>query len=214
MKKSMFTLLMAAALLCAYACNRAEPAGRQAADNLQAAWQSADTAALTRFIAAYPSLADSLPALTTRDALNDAFVDAATQLNDTLGLAAAIIAHGNQAADEHAESLVDQLRHARLTAEQATARISLASLVAARVGNPQWAGQFCQAIDSLAKSLPVEEQMPLYAGACTPENLGQAMRADRNAPNADTTLINKQIQLLKNIYTPEQMSRFNNAYNR
>lgn len=212
--KTFTTILIAAFALVLTSCDHAERLGQQAAGRLQEAWHSDDTTALTQFVAYYASLDDSLSLLDTRRSVNKAFIQAGWKQSDTLGIASEIIANGEESAATRAEQLVDNLLGGDLNAQQACDRIGLAQTVASRLNQPQWTAKYCQAIDDAARNLPLDKQMALYAKACPPAELARQLTAERNAPNADTAMISKQIEALRRIYSAEQMTEFNNAYNR
>ena len=70
-----------------------------------------------------------------------------------------------------------------------------------------------EAIDHAASRLSEQKQMLLYSRAASPDALGKQMRAERNMPNADTTLIDRRAAILSGIYDEAQLKEFQSAYN-
>ena len=60
--------------------------------------------------------------------------------------------------------------------------------------------------------MSIDRQMAIYSAAATPTTLGLELKADREAPDADRDLIDRQVKALEKIYTPEQMQEFSNAF--
>ena len=67
-------------------------------------------------------------------------------------------------------------------------------------------------IEAMVKDLSVAKQMRVYAASSTPEDLAAALLDDAKQPGADQQLIKQQVDALSEIYTPEELKRFEAIY--
>jgi hypothetical protein len=91
-------------------------------------------------------------------------------------------------------------------------RITLVHAVASRLGRGRLIDDFDQAIQQSADSLPVDQQMQLYAHSCTPAILGRALRDDRMKNGADLNKVNAQVEALRKIYSDGDFKTFKQYY--
>lgn len=134
--------------------------------------------------------------------------------NDTATLAAQVLAlPPRRLAQTVAQPIVRSLAAGTLDRQQARERIALIVQVGALLKTP---GQIRAVSDGLQQAvdhLDLPSQMRVYAASSTPAQLGEALRNDRNAPDADLGLIDKQVEALRSIYNDKQMTEFLKSYN-
>ena len=77
---------------------------------------------------------------------------------------------------------------------------------------PDYAAAAKQAVDRQVQDLSVDRQMAIYTLVATPTTLGMELKAEREAPDADHRLIDKQVKELERIYDAQQLQEFHSAY--
>ena len=107
-----------------------------------------------------------------------------------------------------AERITSALLNGELTIEGAMNEVRATRAALTMLGQPQTIGQFHAALDLSARNLPLHKQMQLFSSVASPQALARALRADFNAPEADTALVRRQIGELRKIYSAEQFDTF------
>ena len=92
-------------------------------------------------------------------------------------------------------------------------RIALIVQVGALLKTPDQIRAVSDGLQQAVDHLDLRAQMKVYAASSTPARLGEALRNDRNAPDADLGLIDKQVEALRSIYNDGQMAEFLKTYN-
>ena len=71
---------------------------------------------------------------------------------------------------------------------------------------------FDSTLQAIVDNSTLSEQMSVYVQSSRPAALGSALAADANLPDADMDEINKRIDILRNLYTPDEFKTFEAAY--
>lgn len=205
-------VLLAAALLTA--CGQHKKSlqlGAVTADRFVAAWHCDARSA---------SEADSvfeagIAAATDPDAFIAAFVqNVEARGNDTATLAAKVLAlPPRRLAQVVAEPIVRGMAAGTVNRQQARERIALIVQVGALLKTPDQIRAVSDGLQQAVDHLELPSQMRVYAASSTPAQLGEALRNDRNAPDADPDLIEKQVEALRSIYNAQEMAEFLESYN-
>lgn len=209
MKRSLF-LLIALALLLASCSEGPTQAGLQLAQEFDAAW--CDTTALKQVEQHYKTVEDSLWMPNSGMYLKQAFLEA-TAKNDSTRTVAQLMVYG---IDDYAELQAFRIFGERVdehfNADEARRVLALIDWSSALLGKPDFAAAAKEEIDRQVRDLSTDQQMRIYAAVATPTMLGLELKADRESPDADMKLIERQVKELEQIYTPEQMQEFNQAF--
>ena len=183
----------------------------EAAADFVAAW----SAGIAQADSAYKASLDSLNLIKgSAEDFNEAFLAAIEENgNDTIACAAMLLSLGGEdLAKRTAQPVVDGLLDGSLDREAANGKVQLVHFLAQELNLPDVAADWDARIEGLVKDLSVKNQMKVYAASSTPEDLAAALLEDANQPGADQKLIEEQVAALGEIYTPEEMQRFEAIY--
>ena len=205
-------LLCVVALLSA--CGPREKSMQQAAetaDRFVAAWHCEARSASE----AYSVLEAGLATATDPHDFIAAFLqNVESRGNDTATLAAQVLVlPPRRLAQVVAQPIVRGLSAGTLDRQQARGRIALIVQVGALLKTPHQIRAVSDGLQQAVDHLDLRAQMKVYAASSTPARLGEALRNDRNAPDADLGLIDKQVEALRSIYNDGQMAEFLKTYN-
>jgi hypothetical protein len=214
LKKKIITLAVAALTLVATASckNEIRDRGTAIAQHLAQSWN--DSTATAKCVTEYDNCRDSIKSATDKDDLSDAFITSAGESNnDTLIIAAQAIAMTPGSFGKATSGpIIDALINGSFSPRDALQRITLVHSVASRLGRGRLIDDFDQAIQQSADSLPVDQQMQLYAHSCSPAILGRALRDDRMKNGADLNKVNAQVEALRKIYSDGDFKTFKQNY--
>lgn len=198
-------------MIVSCADKQAQEAGQKAATSFKTAWEQG----IAQADSSYKAWLDSIEGDGALKDFNEAFlaeVEAAG--NDTLTCAAMLLAlQEEDLADRTAQPIVDGLLSGEMDRETAQGRIQLIHYLTQELNKPDVATGWDARIEAMVKDLSVAKQMKVYAAASSPEDLAAALLNDAQQPGADLKLIEQQVAALSDIYTAEEMKRFNDAYN-
>ena len=204
-------LVIAALAIMLGGCKEAPTrAGEALAQEFFAAW--GDTAALKQVEAHYHAVEDSLWVPNTGMYLLRAFVEG-TARNDSMRAMAQLMAYDrDDYARLQAYRILGERPGINFNADTARIFLQLIDWSAQFLDKPDYAEAAKAEVDRQVRDQSVERQMAIYTAVATPTTLGLELKADREAPDADLKLIDRQVKELERIYTPEQMQEFRNAY--
>ena len=209
MKKSLLALF-ALALLLGSCSEGPTQAGLQLAQEFEAAW--GDTVALKQVEQHYKAVEDSLWMPNSGMYLKKAFLEA-TAKNDSMRAVAQLMVYG---VDDYAELQAFRTFGERVNehfnVDSAKHLLTLIDWSGEFMRKPDYAAAAKKEIDRQVRELSVDKQMRVYAAVASPTTLALELKADREAPDADLKLIDRQVKELEKIYTPEQMQEFNEAF--
>lgn len=155
----------------------------------------------------------ALDSLTFKGSFVDAFIGEAGKADSTIALAAKVLVKdGDDVTAELCDEIINGLAQGKLTYTQANARVMQLFEVCGKLKKEDLSKAFGEQLDKQAAGLSLEKQMKVYSSATTPEKLGEALKADSQAPNADKAFINRQIETLKTIYSAEDYKKFIDSY--
>ena len=130
-----------------------------------------------------------------------------------MGLEAQLMVYDKeQYAELQAFRILGEMKGDTLDANKARLLLQLIDWSADWMAKPDFAEAAKQQIDREVNDMSIDKQMRIYTSVVPPATLGLELKADREAPNADMQLIEKQIKELERIYTPEQLDEFRKAY--
>ena len=210
MKKLLIIALMGV-ILAACADKQAQEAGQKAAADFAAAWSTG----IEQADSVYRAALDSINAAKgSAEDFNEAFLaEVEKDSNDTLQCAAMLLAlDGEQLAKRTAQPIVDGLLDGSLDRDAANDKVQLLHFLAEKLNLPDVATDWDTRIEAMVKDLGMKEQMRVYAASSTPEDLAAALLEDAQKPGADLKLIEQQVAALGEIYTPEELKRFEAIY--
>ncbi|MBQ1611662.1 MAG: hypothetical protein II087_07175, partial [Muribaculaceae bacterium] len=163
---------------------------------------------------AYKAALDSIIGDGALADFNEAFLAAVEeQGNDTIACAAMLLSlEGEDLAKRTAQPIVDGLLDGSLDRETAQDRVQLFHVLAQELNRPDVSTDWDARIEAMVKDLSVAKQMRVYAASSTPEDLAAALLDDAKQPGADQQLIKQQVDALSEIYTPEELKRFEAIY--
>ena len=190
---------------------KAQEAGQKAAADFVAAW----SAGIAQADSAYKASLNSLNLIKgSAEDFNEAFLAAVEENgNDTIACAAMLLALGGEdLAKRTAQPVVDGLLDGSLDRETANDRVQLVHFLAQELNLPDVVADWDARIEAMVKSLSVAKQMRVYAASSTPEDLAAALLEDASQPGSDQKLLEEQVTALSEIYTPEEMQRFEAIY--
>lgn len=209
MKKSLFALI-AVTLLLGSCSEGPTKAGLQLAQEFEAAW--GDTAALKQVEQHYKAVEDSLWMPNSGMYLKKAFLEA-TAKNDSMRAVAQLMAYDvDNYAELQAYRILGEPVKEKINADEARQLLALIEWSVELLGKPHFAEAAKQEIDRVVRDLSIDKQMRVYAAVASPTTLALELKADREAPEADLKLIDRQVKELEKIYTPQQMQEFNEAF--
>lgn len=204
-------LIIAAMAIMLGGCKEAPTrAGEALAQEFYKAW--GDTAALKQVEAHFHAVEDSLWVPNTGMYLLKAFLESTARDDSTRAIAQLMAYDRDDYAELQAYRILGEPVGQHFSPDTARILLQLIDWSAAMMGKPDYADAAKQEIDREVQDLSFDKQMAIYAVAATPTTLGLELKADRESPEADMQLIDRQIKALEKIYTPEQMQEFRNAY--
>lgn len=209
MKQPLFLLIAIGLLVCS--CSEAPTqAGLQLAQEFDAAW--CDSTLLKQVEQHYKTVEDSLWMPNSGMYLKQAFLET-TSKNDSMRAVAQLMAYDiNDYAELQAYRIFGERVDEHFNTDEARRLLTLIDWSAVMLGKPDFAAAAKEEIDREVRDLSVDKQMRIYAVVATPTQLGLELKADRESPNADMRLIERQVKELEKIYTPAQMQEFNQAF--
>ncbi|MBR5728360.1 MAG: hypothetical protein IKX39_06920 [Muribaculaceae bacterium] len=209
MKKSLLALF-ALALLLGSCSEGPTQAGKQLAQEFFAAW--GDTVALKQVEQHYKAVEDSLWMPNSGMYLKKAFLET-TAKNDSMRAVAQLMVYDiDNYAELQAFRIFGQRVDEHFNVDSAKHFLTLIDWSGEFMRKPDFAAAAKEEVDRQVRELSVDKQMRIYAAVATPTMLGLELKADREAPNADLELIDRQVKELEKIYTPQQMQEFNKAF--
>ncbi|MBO4815257.1 MAG: hypothetical protein J5523_09940 [Muribaculaceae bacterium] len=209
--KKLLIIALLGLVMASCADKKSQEAGQKAAADFVAAW----SAGIAQADSAYKASLDSLNLIKgSAEDFNEAFLAAIEENgNDTIACAAMLLSLGGEdLAKRTAQPVVDGLLDGSLDREAANGKVQLVHFLAQELNLPDVAADWDARIEGLVKDLSVKNQMKVYAASSTPEDLAAALLEDANQPGADQKLIEEQVAALGEIYTPEEMQRFEAIY--
>jgi hypothetical protein len=151
--------------------------------------------------------------LTFKRPFVNAFIDEASKSDSTIALAAKVLLkNGDDVSSEMCTEIINGLADGTLNYTQANAKIMQFADVCTKLNKENLNKSFGKMLDEYAAALSIDKQMKVYSAATTPEKLGEAMKEDAKAPNADKALIKRQVEALKSIYNTEDYKKFIDSY--
>ena len=209
MKKTLFTVI-AIALLLSSCSEGPTQAGKQLAEEFFAAW--GDTTALKQVGQHYQIVEDSLWMPNSGMYLKRAFLET-TARNDSMRAVAQLMVYDvDNYAELQAYRILGEPVGNHFNTDSARIFLALINWSSELMGQPDYAAAAKAEIDREVRDLSVDKQMRIYAAVATPTLLGLELKADREAPDADLKLIDRQVKELEIIYTPEQLKEFQQAF--
>ena len=209
--KTKFLFILAAMAIMLGACKEAPTrAGEALAQEFFNAW--GDTTALKQVEAHYHAVEDSLWVPNTGMYLLKAFLEGAARDDSTRAVAQLMAYDRDDYAELQAYRILGEPVGQHFNPDTARILLQLIDWSADMMGKPDYAEAAKVQIDREVQRLSVDKQMAVYAAAATPTTLGMELKADRESPEADISLIDRQVKALEKIYTPEQMQEFLAAY--
>lgn len=209
--KHRLLLAVTALALALGACQQAPTqTGQALAQEFIAAW--GDTTALKQVAAHYHAASDSLWVPNTDMYLKRAFLEG-TALNDSMRAVAQLIAYDiDDYAHLQAYRILGDRPDKHFQPDTARLLLQLIDWSAQMMHKPDYAAAAKQAVDRQVQDLSVDRQMAIYTLVATPTTLGMELKAEREAPDADHQLIDKQVKELERIYDAQQLQEFHSAY--
>ena len=209
--KKLLIIALLGILFASCADKQLQERGQKAAADFVEAWGSGIAQADSIYQASLDSL--NLMKGSVED-FNKAFLAAVEENgNDTIACAAMLLALGGEdLAKRTAQPIVDGLLDGSLDRESANGKVQLVHFLAQELNLPDVAVDWDARIEGLVKDLSVKNQMKVYAASSTPEDLAAALLEDAQQAGADQHLVKQQVEALGEIYTAEEMQRFEAIY--
>lgn len=198
-------------LFASCADKQSQERGQKAAADFVAAW----SAGIAQADSIYKASLDSLNMMKgSVEDFNEAFLAAVEENgNDTIACAAMLLSLGGEdLAKRTAQPIVDGLLDGSLDRDAANGKVQLVHFLAQELNLPDVAADWDARIEAMVKDLGVAKQMRVYAASSTPEDLAAALLEDAAQAGADPKLIEQQVEALGEIYTAEEMQRFEAIY--
>ena len=192
-------------MLTITSCGEGKEKGTQAGQQLAAAWDNVDS--INKVAHDYIAMRDSMGG---SSAMDDAFVDACSGNDSLRVLAQAIALTPDAVGKDNGNFIVNGLQDSKLDAYKAAARLGMISDAYAMLGRTDDVESCFNAIDEVAKSLPEETQMQVYARSCSPEALAQALLDDRASGNAAE--VDRKAKIVETILKGEKLNTFKSIY--
>ena len=207
--KKLLIIALVGLVMASCADKQAQERGRKAAADFVGAW----SAGIAQADSAYKAVLDSIDGGALAD-FNEAFLAAVEEHgNDTIACAAMLLSlEGEGLAKRTAQPIVDGLLDGSLDRETAQGRVQLFHVLAQELNLSDVSADWDARIEAMVKDLGVAKQMRVYAASSTPEDLAAALLDDAKQPGADQQLIKQQVDALSEIYTPEELKRFEAIY--
>lgn len=206
-------MILIGLMLLLTACGQAEKRGEAAGRQFLTAW--GDTAAMRQVVQHFNALRDdSLRWPWEVKAANRAFADVLMEDGrDSLTQAAhVIVLSPRELAQLKCPPMMELLRQREFDTDSAADYLALIHWLCYTVGYDRHVEVFDSTLEAIAAGYSMHEQMCVYAQCSRPDALGAALADDANQPDADMDDINARIDKLRNIYTPEEFTIFENAY--
>lgn len=206
-------MILIGLMLLLTACGQAERRGEAAGRQFLTAW--GDTAAMRQVVQHFNALRDdSLRWPWEVKAANRAFADVLMEDGrDSLTQAAhVIVLSPRELAQLKCPPMMELLRQREFDTDSAADYLALIHWLCYTVGYDRHVEVFDSTLEAIAAGYSMHEQMCVYAQCSRPDALGAALADDANQPDADMDDINARIDKLRNIYTPEEFTIFENAY--
>ena len=206
-------LFLIGLMLLLTACDGASKRGDAAGRRFLAAW--GDTAAMHQTVRQFDALRnDSLRWPWEVKAANRSFAGVLlADGRDSLHQAAHVISLSpRELAQLKCPPMMDLLRLRQFDTDSAADYLALIHWLCNTVGYTRHVEVFDSTLEAIAASYSLVEQMNVYVQCSRPADLGRALAADANQPDADMDDINARIDELRNIYTPADFERFETAY--
>jgi hypothetical protein len=206
-------LLMISLLVLLTACSDAGKRGEAAGQRFLAAW--GDTAAMHQTVQQFNALRnDSLSWPWQVKAANRAFAGVLlADGRDSLTQAAHVITLSpRELAQLKCPPMIELLRKREFDTDSASDYLSLIHWLCYTVGYDRHVEVFDSTLQAIVDNSTLSEQMSVYVQSSRPAALGSALAADANQPDADMDEINKRIDILRNLYTPDEFKTFEAAY--
>lgn len=200
-------------MLLLTACGQAEKRGEAAGRQFLTVW--GDTAAMRQVVQHFNAMRDdSLRWPWEVKAANRAFADVLMEDGrDSLTQAAhVIVLSPRELAQLKCPPMMELLRQREFDTDSAADYLALIHWLCYTVGYDRHVEVFDSTLEAIAAGYSMHEQMCVYAQCSRPDALGAALADDANQPDADMDDINARIDKLRNIYTPEEFTIFENAY--
>lgn len=202
--------LMAILTACGDATKRGEAAGRE----FLASW--GDTAAMHQSVQRFNALrGDSLKWPWEVKAANRAF--AGVLLDDgrdsLMQAAHVIVLSPTELAQLKVPPMMDLLRLRQFDTDSAADYLALIHWLCYTIGYDRHVAVFDSTMQAMVDAYSLKEQMSIYVQSSRPAALGRALAEDANQPDADMADIAARIDLLRNMYTPDEFKTFESAYN-
>lgn len=206
-------LILIAVMLVLTACGGASKRGENAGRDFLAAW--GDTAAMRQSVQRFNALrGDSLRWPWEVKAANRAF--AGVLLDDgrdsLLQAAHVIVLSPRELAQLKCPPMVTLLRLREFDTDSAADYLSLIHWLCYTVGYDRHVEVFDSTMQAIVDGFSLREQMNVYVQSSRPAALGSALAYDANQPDADMADINARIDILRDLYEPEEFKTFEAAY--
>jgi|GEM_PF-1019225 len=201
-------------LLATGACDDARRQGDAAGRQLLSVW--GDTAAMHRAGDTFRAQRDSLPWQWQRNACNRAF---AAVLNatgrDSVRQAMYMLTFSPQEfAQFKVKNMLDSIYTGKFVGDSVIDYFHLLHGLGEMFGCSRSVAMMDSAVDARVKMMSVNDQMRIYAYASHPPMLALALAKEAAAPDADTILMRRRLEALKQVYTPEEYATFTEEFNR
>lgn len=206
-------MILIGLMLLLTACGQAEKRGEAAGRQFLTVW--GDTAAMRQVVQHFNAMRDdSLRWPWEVKAANRAFADVLMEDGrDSLTQAAhVIVLSPRELAQLKCPPMMELLRQREFDTDSAADYLALIHWLCYTVGYDRHVEVFDSTLEAIAAGYSMHEQMCVYAQCSRPDALGAALADDANQPDADMDDINARIDKLRNIYTPEEFTIFENAY--
>ncbi len=204
---------MISLLVLLTACSDAGKRGEAAGQRFLADW--GDTAAMHQTVQQFNALRnDSLSWPWQVKAANRAFAGVLlADGRDSLTQAAHVITLSpRELAQLKCPPMIELLRKREFDTDSASDYLSLIHWLCYTVGYDRHVEVFDSTLQAIVDNSTLSEQMSVYVQSSRPAALGSALAADANQPDADMDEINKRIDILRNLYTPDEFKAFEAAY--
>lgn len=206
-------LILIGLMLMLTACEGASKRGEAAGQAFMTAW--GDTAAMHQVVQRFNALrSDSLRWPWEVKAANRGFASVLlADGRDSLFQAShVIVLSPTELAQLKVPPMVELLRIREFDTDSAADYLSLIHWLCNTVGYNRHIEVFDSTIEATVAGYSLYEQMCVYAQSSRPAALGAALANDANQPGADMADINARIGELRNIYSNEEFTTFENAY--
>ncbi len=112
-----------------------------------------------------------------------------------------------------ASDYANSVSNGNASAKQFGQHLKLINKTAQAIGLSAYITETNKYIQEYIDSLPLVDQMRIYASSTTPEVLAATLRNLYNQPNADKAEINQQMDALRSVYSPSDYNIFIKNFN-